>query len=71
LSWPELKRIVDEGPEAFCRKALNFAPSQYQSEFLKAEVEGAQFVVLVWCRQSGKSFIVAAFLLWEAKIKMT
>jgi len=66
LSRPELKQIVDEGPVAFCRKVLNFGPTQYQSEFLKAEVDGAQFVVLVWCRQSGKSFIVAAFLLWEA-----
>src|SRR5208337_4897991 len=56
----------EEGPAAFCKKILNFDSTDYQVEFLKAEVDGNQFVVLVWCRQSGKTFIVAAFLLWEA-----
>ena len=66
MTWKELKAIANEGPIAFCRKALNFDPTAYQTEFLNIEVAGAQFVVMVWCRQSGKSFIVAAFLLWEA-----
>ena len=66
LSWAELKEVAIEGPVAFCRKVLNFDPTLYQIEFLEAAVNGAQFVVLVWCRQSGKSFVVAAFLLWEA-----
>ena len=66
LTWKELKAIANEGPLAFCRRVLNFEPTAYQMEFLNLEVAGAQFVVLVWCRQSGKSFIVAAFLLWEA-----
>ena len=66
LTWKELKAIANEGPVAFCRKVLNFDPTVYQTKFLNHEVAGAQFVVMVWCRQSGKSFIVAAFLLWEA-----
>ena len=66
LTWQQLKAIANEGPVAFCKKALNFDPTDYQIEFLSREEEKAQFVALVWCRQSGKSFIVAAFLLWEA-----
>lgn len=65
LTWARLKEIAEEGPIAFCQKALGFEPTQYQIRFL-TEAQRKQFIVLVWCRQSGKSFIVAAFLFWEA-----
>lgn len=65
LNFDRLKEIAAEGPVEFCRKALGFEPTEYQIEFLTEALHN-QFIVLVWCRQSGKSFIVAAFLLWEA-----
>lgn len=63
ISPRELKEIAEEGPVTFCKKALGFEPTQYQIEFL-TEAQRNQFIVLVWCRQSGKSHIVAAFLFW-------
>jgi len=69
LNWVR-KRVTDTksfgiptDPVEFCRKVLNFNPTEYQKKFLK---ENAQFVALRWSRQSGKSFIVAARLLWQA-----
>lgn len=51
---------------AFCKKVLGLDPYQYQVDFLELAERGAQFIALIWCRQAGKSFIVAAFLFWEA-----
>lgn len=63
ISLEELKRIAQKGPVAFCKEALGFESTKYQVEFLNATKEN-QFIILVWCRQSGKSYIVAAFLFW-------
>ena len=52
-------------PADFCRDILGFKPFAYQEEFIKLFVEN-QFTAARWSRQSGKSFIVAALLLWYA-----
>ncbi|MGD6851870.1 MAG: hypothetical protein ACQCN6_07420 [Candidatus Bathyarchaeia archaeon] len=52
-------------PADFCREILGFKPYAYQEEFIKLFVEN-QFTAARWSRQSGKSFIVAALLLWYA-----
>ncbi len=52
-------------PADFCRKILGFKPYVYQEDFIKLFVEN-QFTAARWSRQSGKSFIVAALLLWYA-----
>jgi len=66
-AWARLKEIAEKGPIAFCKEALGFEPTEYQARFLEPkEGEESQFTVLVWCRQSGKSWIVAAYLFWFA-----
>ena len=52
-------------PEEFCTKVLGFTPFAYQKEFMKMFQEN-QFTAARWCRQSGKTFIVSAMLLWYA-----
>ncbi len=49
----------------FCKDVLAFTPTRYQEQFLK---DKNQFVSLRWSRQSGKSFIVSARLMWEAVV---
>ena len=56
---------VSANPVDFCRKILEFQPYAYQEEFIKLFAEN-QFTAARWSRQSGKSFIVAALLLWYA-----
>jgi hypothetical protein len=66
-AWRRLKEIAKKGAVAFCKEALGFEPTEYQADFLEPKKEEEkQFTVLVWCRQSGKSFTVAAFLFWFA-----
>jgi phage FluMu gp28-like protein len=56
---------LSANPVDFCREILKFTPYSYQEEFIKLFVEN-QFTAARWSRQSGKSFIVAALLLWYA-----
>ncbi|MCW3983735.1 MAG: terminase family protein [Candidatus Bathyarchaeota archaeon] len=56
---------ISANPVDFCREILGFKPYTYQEEFIKLFVEN-QFTAARWSRQSGKSFIVAALLLWYA-----
>ena len=56
---------LSANPVDFCREILGFKPYAYQEEFIKLFVEN-QFTAARWSRQSGKSFIVAALLLWYA-----
>jgi phage FluMu gp28-like protein len=49
----------------FCREILGFEPFAYQERFIRMFQEN-QFTAARWCRQSGKSFIVSALLLWYA-----
>lgn len=52
-------------PVEFCRKVLGFVPFVYQEQLIRL-FEKNQFIAARWSRQSGKSFIVAALLLWYA-----
>jgi hypothetical protein len=56
---------VSANPIDFCKEVLGFKPYPYQKELIKLFVEN-QFLAARWSRQSGKSFIVAALLLWYA-----
>ncbi len=52
---------VPDDPVEFCEKQLGFKPTEYQRKLLE---DPAQFIAARWSRQSGKSFIVAALLLY-------
>jgi hypothetical protein len=52
-------------PTEFCTKILGFKPYPYQKEFIDLFKDN-QFTAARWNRQSGKSFIIAALLLWYA-----
>jgi phage FluMu gp28-like protein len=70
------ERIVDDAlveeaqslsrePVEFFRQVVGFEPTHYQKEFIKLFKE-TQFLAARWCRQSGKSWIISALLLWYA-----
>ena len=52
-------------PLGFLRDVLRFEPTEYQRK-LAETFEGNQFFALCWCRQSGKSWMVSALLLYYA-----
>ncbi len=54
---------IPTDPLEFCGQVLRFTPTKYQETFLK---DNSQFIALRWSRQSGKSFIVGARLIWQA-----
>lgn len=54
--------------ELFCLTWLNFTPYLYQAKFLRQAVDKKR-VAALWCRQTGKSFSVAAYCIYEAVIK--
>jgi phage FluMu gp28-like protein len=54
-----------QDPVNFCRRILGFEPTTYQRELIEL-FQSSQFIAARWCRQSGKSHIVAAVLLWYA-----
>jgi len=56
---------IPTDPIEFCRSILRFTPTPYQEQFLK---DKNQFISLRWSRQSGKSYVVSARLLWEAVV---
>jgi phage FluMu gp28-like protein len=55
--------IID--PERFFNKIIGFTPYSYQKEFIDLFVNN-QFTAARWCRQSGKTYIICALLLWYA-----
>ena len=61
----EKTEALSVDPVDFCREILGFVPFSYQEQFIRLFMEN-QFLAARWCRQSGKSFIVAALLLWYA-----
>ncbi len=61
----EKTRKLSADPVDFCREILGFKPFAYQEQFIQMFREN-QFTAARWSRQSGKSFIVAALLLWYA-----
>jgi phage FluMu gp28-like protein len=50
-------------PVVFCAETLSFKPTAYQTKVLLDE---SKFIALRWSRQSGKTAIVSAKLLWYA-----
>ena len=62
-AFSRLKELAAEGIISFCVKALRFKPTEYQQKFL---LDHKQFIVLGWCRQSGKSHSVSGRLLHTA-----
>jgi phage FluMu gp28-like protein len=56
---------LSDDPVKFFQQIVGFEPTPYQKDFIKLFVEN-QFVAARWCRQSGKSWIVSALLLWYA-----
>jgi len=61
----ERAQKLSRNPVEFFRQVVGFEPTKYQREFIKLFLK-FQFIALRWCRQSGKSWIVAAVLLWYA-----
>ena len=61
----ERAQKLSRDPVEFFRQVVGFEPTAYQKDFIRLFLKH-QFVALRWCRQSGKSWIVAAVLLWYA-----
>src|SRR6266705_3760091 len=59
----EREVAIPTDPVEFCKTVLRFNPTEYQEKFLR---DKSQFIALRWSRQSGKSFIVSARLVWQA-----
>ena len=57
-----------DNPIDFFEQVLGFKPTDYQKQLTNFFLE-KQFVAARWCRQSGKSHIVAALLLYYALTK--
>src|SRR5437879_13850040 len=49
-------------PVVFCTEKLSLRPTEYQTKVLLDE---SKFVALRWSRQSGKTAVVSARLLWD------
>jgi len=52
-------------PVKFCTYVLGFKPTKYQEDLARKFMEH-QFITARWCRQSGKSHMISALLLWYA-----
>ena len=52
-------------PSAFFERVLGFQPYPYQIDFAQLFLNN-QFTAARWCRQSGKTHIICAMLLWYA-----
>jgi len=60
----EAERLTQDPIDFFCH-ILGFTPTSYQQELTQLFLNN-QFIAARWCRQSGKSHIVSALLLWHA-----
>jgi len=58
---------VPKDPVEFCIKLLGLIPYKYQED-LSTLFLNNQFLTARWCRQSGKSHIISALLLWHALV---
>jgi len=59
-----IKEIFSD-PTKFCTYVLGFKPTKYQEDLARKFIKH-QFVTARWCRQSGKSHMISALLLWYA-----
>ena len=64
----ERAKKLSRDPVEFFRQIVGFEPTEYQKQLIEWFVseDKHQFIAARWCRQSGKSWIVAALLLWYA-----
>jgi len=58
-------RRLSSDPVEFFEKIVGFKPTEYQVDLIEKFMHN-QFVAMRWSRQSGKSWICAALLLWLA-----
>jgi hypothetical protein len=56
---------VSADPICFFEQVIGFTPYAYQREFVQT-FQNNQFTAARWCRQSGKTYIICALLLWYA-----
>jgi hypothetical protein len=56
---------ISADPIQFFEQILGFTPYSYQKEFVEL-FQNNQFTAARWCRQSGKTHIISALLLWYA-----
>ncbi|MGF3522066.1 MAG: terminase large subunit domain-containing protein [Candidatus Bathyarchaeia archaeon] len=61
----EKTQKLTANPTTFFQQILGFTPYPYQQEFINLFTNN-QFTAARWCRQSGKTFIISALLLWYA-----
>jgi len=61
----ERAQKLSRDPVEFFRQVVGFEPTKYQKHLIRLFLKN-QFIAARWCRQSGKSWIVAALLLWYA-----
>lgn len=59
------KTVIPEDPIKACEQKLGFKPTKYQRQLARF-FQKNQFVAARWCRQSGKSHMIAALLLLYA-----
>lgn len=55
---------LPEDPIEFCEGILHIRPTSYQRRLLRLLAEGHRRIVLRWARQTGKTYILAAALIW-------
>ncbi|MEM3161803.1 MAG: terminase family protein [Candidatus Bathyarchaeia archaeon] len=58
-------RELSSTPIEFFRQVVGFEPTAYQKIFITL-FQQHQFVAARWCRQSGKTWIISALILWYA-----
>ena len=51
-------------PVKFCVEVLGFQPTSYQARLLREVAKGKKRILLRWARQSGKTWILAALIIW-------
>ena len=61
----EKAQKLSADPAEFFRQIVGFEPTKYQVELINLFLNN-DFVAARWCRQSGKSWIISALLLWYA-----
>jgi len=58
------RRELPTDPVEFCERILHIRPTSYQRRLLKLLAEGHRRIVLRWARQTGKTYILTAVLIW-------
>ena len=59
-----IKPELPTDPVEFCERILHIRLTSYQRRLLRLLAEGHRRIVLRWARQTGKTYILAAVLIW-------